>query len=73
MLMSTVMVVDVLVNCSGRLQQFVFVVAYCAENRRAAQAQFWGSLLTLLLVRQWIHDMRLILVAFGSALTFSTC
>ena len=64
MLMGAVMVVDVPVNCSGKLQ-----VAYCAESRQVSQAQFWCSLLALRLVRQWTRDMRLVLVAFGRALT----
>ena len=74
MLMGTVMVVDFLVNRSDKLQQFIFVVgANCAENRRVFTGAVRGStLLAQRLVRQWIHDMRQFLVAFGRAHAFSS-
>ena len=43
----------------------LLVVAICAEDRPASQAQFVGTLLAQRLVRQWIHILRKFLGASG--------
>ena len=68
--MGTVLVVDVRVNRSDKLQQFIFVAgANCAENRPFSQAQFRSTLRAQCLVRQWIHVLRQFLGAFERART----
>ena len=70
--MGTGKVVDVPVNRSDKLRRFMFVVAYCAENRRVSRSS-GGSLLALRLLQLGPQILKSILTCSPASRGMAKC